>query len=88
MTLPTWVQNLNVRNLLLAEGGRFDPSRCPNVRIVHPKHIFPMPWQLATTLYEAERTSKDWLDFLSESYSLDFYQASILRVSVSAEIFI
>ena len=55
----------------------YDPTRCPNIRIIHPKYIYPIPWQLGTTLFEAERTKEEWLEFFSEAYSVDFYQSSL-----------
>lgn len=58
-------------------GGLFDPSRCPNVRIVLPKYLFPMPWHIATTLYMNERTKQEWLDFFKEAYSVDFYRSHL-----------
>jgi hypothetical protein len=58
-------------------GGSYDPANCPNVRIVHPKFIFPVPWQIGTTLYETERTAKEWLELFAEAYSVDFFQSSL-----------
>ena len=65
--------------MFFSVGGRYDPSLCPNVRIILPKYIFPMSWQLATTLYEAERTKQEWLEFVADSFSIDFYQSSLMN---------
>lgn len=60
-------------------GGLYTAEKCDGIRILPSVTFYPVAWTGGNSLFQSNRTPGEWMEFFANSYSVDFYQSSLVQ---------